>query len=149
MANKISTSSGNLILLSEDYLYNPVSDADYVDGVVIGRQNLTIDGQGHTIDGANQARIFFIYAYNVTLKNINFINGNSSASGGALFIHMALSHIINCNFTDNYASITGGAVYVDGNTNISDCEFKIMPLRKLVEQFTCLVKTVLFQLQDS
>ena len=76
------TTGGNLTL-QKDYKYNS-NDSDYKDGIQITKDNIVIDGAGHTIDGAGQARIFNITSNNITLKNINFINGYSNGTGGAI-----------------------------------------------------------------
>ena len=70
----------NYLELTNDYAYTDI-DEEFINGIVIAKDNFTIDGQGHTIDGAGLARIFNITSNNVTLKNINFINGNASYGG--------------------------------------------------------------------
>ena len=52
-------------------------------GIVIDRP-VTIYGNGHTINGRNLARIFWVQSPNVVFHDINFINGNSGGLGGAI-----------------------------------------------------------------
>jgi hypothetical protein len=61
--------------LDEDYLFAPNINSAYLGGINITQDNFIIDGNGHTIDGSCFARIFNIQSGNVTLKNINFVNG--------------------------------------------------------------------------
>lgn len=51
--------------------------------IVIERDNIVVDGKGHTIDG-NYQPILKITGNNVTLKNITFKNGFSKGSGAIL-----------------------------------------------------------------
>ena len=102
---------GGNLTLTKDYTYTS-NDSDYKQGVLIAKDNIVIDGDGHTINGENQARIFNITANNVTLKNINFVNGYSNDSGGAIFAIQNLN-ILDCHFENNNANASGGAVYID------------------------------------
>jgi predicted outer membrane repeat protein len=89
-------------------------------------KSMTIDGQGHTIDGNYVTRIFFVMENNsVTLKNINFVNAKTRGSGGAIyFSYNSTAEIINCNFT-NCSAKNGGGVYFseDSNSFITDSNF--------------------------
>ena len=67
-----SIETGGNLTLNKDYAYSS-DDSDYRDGIKITQDNIMIDGDGHTIDGKGQARIFNISSNNVTLKNINMI----------------------------------------------------------------------------
>lgn len=106
------TTGGNLTL-KKDYAYDS-NDSDYRNGIIIDKDNMVIDGGGHSIDGRGQARIFNITSSNVTLKNINFVNGHSSGNGGAVFIGNDISNCrINSTFINNTA-YNGGAIYFNG-----------------------------------
>ena len=107
--SKIS-SSGNLTL-KKDYIYN-LNDSEFKDGIKITKDNIVIDGEGHSIDGVGQSRIFNINSTNVTLKNIKFVNGYSVENGGAIFSITGLN-ILNSTFDNNMANKSGGAVYID------------------------------------
>ena len=116
---------GDTIDLDCDYEY----DSDFKDiGVEIINKTLTINGNGHTLDGKNKSRILNILADNVVLNNITFINGYSAESIGALRCHGNNILISNCTFINNNANgssagdmdgtgIVGGGIYINGNYN--------------------------------
>ena len=109
LENDIRNAQGNTITLTKDYVNSLITESNYVDGIVIDRSNIVIDGAGHTINGATVARIFLIPAENVVLKNIKFTNGFGT-SGAAVYSYNNIT-IINCTFENNRA-IYGGAVYI-------------------------------------
>ena len=43
-----------------------------------------IDGKGHTIDGKNQSRALAIYGSNITVSNLQIINGENEYGGGII-----------------------------------------------------------------
>lgn len=107
---------------------------------------LTINGNGHTLDGAGLNRIFDItislastneqanLLQPVILKNIKFVNGGkrdysnqySNYNGGAI-THTSSNNeeliLMNCTFNNNGASNDGGAVYWKGPLTIIDSQF--------------------------
>ena len=90
--------------------YNSGTDSAYIKGIQIGR-NLTIYGNGITLDGNHLARIFIITnptTTNITIHDINFINGHSTDYDGAGAIR-ARAYVYNCNFTNNTSDHNGGA----------------------------------------
>ncbi len=104
----INGGSSASIELDKDYAY---SSSDTIkEGILINRDNLTIDGKGHSIDAKGQSRIFYVNSTTVYLKNIKFVNGFAS-DGGAVYGFGDNLRIINCTFADNHASHWGGAVY--------------------------------------
>ena len=101
------------IYLTNNYTFNSDSDSDFANGINITR-DLTIHGNGFTLNGNNQARIFNINAEYVTIENIIFINGHSEENGGAISINGRFTDsIINSTFINNSA-YDGGAIYIDG-----------------------------------
>ena len=110
------------IYLNISYSFNPESDSNFANGININR-NLTIHGNGFTLDGDNKARIFNITAEKVTLENITFINGNSGNYGGALYLENSANTVINnCTFNKNYGR-QGGAIYSNNvNLSLSNCK---------------------------
>ena len=95
---------------------------------------LTINGNGHTIDGKEISRIFNCFDYKIMLMNINFYNGHYKWEGGAIHSEANLE-INNCNFTNNDVNykdyyyytgadrISGGAIYSTNNLIVSNCKF--------------------------
>ncbi len=145
LQNKIIHATDNELVLDHDYLFSPENDGDYVDGVIISCDNFVFDGNGHSIDAIQLARIFMIPAENVTIRNLNIINGKSSTAGGAIFFNKkgivdnctftgnsaneagavyfaAEGTLINSNFSDNNAAVNGGAVYFNYGL-IENCSF--------------------------
>ncbi len=54
--------------LTQDYLFNNESDNNT--GIAISKDNFVLNGNGHTIDGNNQSRIFNITGKNITLNDL-------------------------------------------------------------------------------
>ena len=116
----INGNSNSTIYLSNDYTYDVDSDSDFKDGICINR-NLTINGNGVTIDGSNKARIFKVDSSGVVFKNINFVNAKTKDNGGAI---LGGCTVIDCTFEGNSAKGNGGAIYVnDGNLYVEKCNF--------------------------
>ncbi|WP_407421900.1 hypothetical protein [Methanobrevibacter sp.] len=135
---------GGTLNLTRNYKYVNGS----TDGIWINK-HITIDGQGHTIDGNGKSSIFYIRGSNVVLKNLTLINGqgnygggiswygsngtiktvkfynnNALKEGGAVYINTNFLKIQFCNFTNNKA-YDGGAVYsYFTNLNISNSYFE-------------------------
>ena len=112
----INGGSSSSITLTDDYTYNDGTDSGFTKGILVSR-DLTIDGQGHTIDLGGQIRFLqsTTSGINLVLKNINIKNGNytSSSSGGAVYIESGNGSFVNCTFTGNSATFYGGAVYIN------------------------------------
>ena len=140
--------SGQNIRLSQDYMYMAKGDKElgkaiHINGIEISKDNMVIDGRGHTISGEGLARIFKITANNVTLKNINFLNGFSDGNGGAICLEgrkLSLT-IENCNFTNNLAKGNGGAVF--GNATIRNSTFTNNTAGADGGAFCCKIGTVM------
>ena len=107
-----SAESGSTIVLDRDYINDDYDE----DGIKI-KKDITIDGQGHTLDGHYKSRIFKVSDDSkVVFKNITFKRGNvqekdggSNTRGGAINGYCTA---INCYFTDNRANGHGGAMYL-------------------------------------
>ena len=96
--------------------------------VVLLNKNLTIDGQGHTIDClGDDCSAFYSDAGTITLKNLKIINGHNDDNykGGAIYIGDSAKYtIINCTFNNNWADDYGGAIYNGVNPlTIINCSF--------------------------
>ena len=93
-------SSGDTINLEKDYVFD--EGFNYGQGILI-LKNLTINGNGHTLDGASKSRILFnFFSVKVTLNNIIFENGYTKLYGGAI-VNFADLTVNNCAFKRNYA----------------------------------------------
>ncbi len=114
-------SAGESLDLNQDYAFNNATDNK--NGILIGKDNFAINGNGHTIDGNNQSKIFNITGNNVTLSNLILINGNS-IFGGAISSTGILT-LNNVTFINNYASEYGGAVdnHVNATLNCYNSRF--------------------------
>ncbi|WP_405307705.1 beta strand repeat-containing protein [Methanobrevibacter sp.] len=101
---------GDKINLTENYIYDSTKDADFNRGILIDR-NVTIYGNGITIDGAKTVKIFDVAHGNIVFCGITFINGNSTTGGGAIFGNTICNvTVINCTFANNWADLHGGAI---------------------------------------
>lgn len=121
----LAAKEGDVIRLTQDYKY----DTNFLlkTGIFINK-NITIDGNGHTIDGRGKTRIFNInygkhFQYNkVILKNIKFKNGRGRFYGGAILNFGNLT-VNNCYFANNYAGTAGGAINSLGSLNLKNSKF--------------------------
>ena len=115
---------GGVVNLENNYAYD---DSFSSNGITITNP-ITINGNGFTINGMGQSRIFNITSLNnVILNNITFMNGNSNL-GGAIILNGDVSGIgiDNCNFINNTATQNGGAIYAKGafiNSTVKNSEF--------------------------
>ncbi|MDL2270196.1 hypothetical protein LJC03_00145 [Methanobrevibacter sp. OttesenSCG-928-I08] len=116
LEEKINNEQTNEVNLEENYTYNKSTDNKFYHGVSIYRSNFTINGNGFTINANNESRIFKIRGENITIKNLNFINGNHY-EGGAIYNKETNGlTIINCVFANNTGR-DGGAI-LNHNSNI-------------------------------
>ncbi len=112
--------AGMVLELTKDYTFNNATDDDM--GINISKDNFVINGEGHTLDGNFQSRILVISGNNVTISNVNFINGyRPEKSGGAIYVMGSLT-LNNVTFYNNYAR-SGGAVFLNGKITINDALF--------------------------
>ena len=98
--------TGKSLDLNQNYAFN--NGTDNKNGIVIAKDNFVLNGNGNTIDGKNQSRIFNITAKNVTLSNL-ILTGGSAEKGGAIYATGSLT-LNNVTFINNYASEQGAAV---------------------------------------
>ena len=109
--------------LTKDYSYNPSNDESYSAGITISIDDLVIDGQGHTINANNQARVFNIQSNNVILKNIVIINGYSDYQGSAIHWTGTNGKVIDSTFKDSTSKYIGGAIYFNNYANVTNSKF--------------------------
>lgn len=115
--------SGSTISLDKDYKYD---EGFSTRGIKIDK-DLTINGNGHTLDGLSKSRILLVrYGLiennKVILNNIKFTNGYTDLYGGAIFNYGNLT-VNNCVFTNNYAKYAGGAINSVGYINCKNSKF--------------------------
>ena len=110
------------IILKEDYVFMP-TDWTYMTGIKINR-SVTIDGQGHSIDGMGHFRVFDISADNVVLKNIRFVNCGSVYAPYNSFNAVMCKNstgicIINCTFINCGGLSSDGAISFEDSSSAS------------------------------
>ena len=117
-----NASDNGIINLEHNYTYTVGTD-NITEGISISK-NLTINGNGFTIDAQGKSRIFNIDSgTNVVLNNIIFINGFTEGNGGAILSYGNVK-IAESSFINNTAK-SGGALYFAGDYSDSkiDSEF--------------------------
>jgi predicted outer membrane repeat protein len=88
-------------------------------------ENLTINGGGTTISGANAFRVFNLGAITVAISNLKIANANVSGSsfGGAISMSGGNLTLTNVSFSNNRA-ISGGAIYeAQGSLTVVNSNF--------------------------
>ena len=118
-----------VVSLNKNYKYDPSKDSDNLkNGIIIS--NVTINGNGCTIDGNHLARIFDVQGGSVILNNIKFVNGQtpSDGDGGAVFLTSGDVTANHCQFDGNNAGKYGGAIATSGSFSagritVNDCNF--------------------------
>ncbi len=110
--------SGNTITLYHDYAYAPGDD---VGGILIDK-NLTIHGNGQSINGKSVASIFNVTKGNtLIIDNLEFKN----SSKGVIYNYGTLN-ISNSKFVNNSKTVgnkNGSAIYSNGSLFIKDSSF--------------------------
>ena len=85
---------------------------------------LTIEGAGHTLDGAGAYRVLYVNLGNLIINNLTITNGNvSGAYGGGFYNNSSIVTINNCTISNNSATGDGGGLYNFGNTTINNSTF--------------------------
>ena len=117
--NRIINGGRSDIVLNRNYAYNPLVDAGFKNGIVIGN-SLNINGNGHTIDARNKCRIFNVVSNGVTISNITLMNGYVTDCGGALLWQANNGVVSNVNFVNDTSLHVGSAMYLDGKNIVLD-----------------------------
>ena len=122
----INTSTGSEIQLEDDYEFRTSYDDN---SLTVNRDNVVIDGKGHTIKGSTNSRNpaygFYVTSKNVVIKNINFVNMGSSyknKDGGAISSSSTLNNltVINCTFYNCWGKWGGAISYA---SLVDNCTF--------------------------
>ncbi|MBR6023667.1 MAG: Ig-like domain repeat protein, partial [Methanobrevibacter sp.] len=111
-----------VLKLSRDFTYTMGVD-EIKNGIEINSRNITIDGNGKTINALNQSRIFNINGSDVLIKNLTFTNATAidpETNGGAVYINSSDVIMENVEFINNTAN-NGSSLYVEsGKLDMSD-----------------------------
>ena len=120
--NKIINTTEYDIRLTKDYIYTD-PDYNFKNGINITTFRF-IDGNGHTINGNGQARIFIVNeSGRLSLRNITLFNAHCDENGGAISTNGNLT-ITNSTFLQNNANGNGGAIYANAsNVSITNALF--------------------------
>lgn len=117
-----------LIEKSDDITLN--YDVSIEEPITIRKDNVVIDGKGHTLEGNGKDRIFHIKAKNVVLKNLTFINAmapekifNRMKGYGGAIINEGELELVNCEFIDNHAKKDGYDILNMGDLKLESCRF--------------------------
>ena len=104
----ISGASEDRVILENNFKYNAKTDTGLLSGITIYKDNLVIDGQGHTIDGGDKAAIFIIIGNNVTLYNITLVHAKNAITW------TGENGTINCSNFANHTGEYGSVVTWEG-----------------------------------
>lgn len=91
LANLINNNTNGSVNLTCNYTYNSNVDKNYENGININNKNLTINGNGYTINSNHNAEIFKFTNCNVSIEKLNLINGgnlnsnDNTTCGGAIY----------------------------------------------------------------
>ena len=113
-----NATSGDTIYLNDDFTFT----SGYTSSGIKIDKEITIDGNGYTIDAKNNCRIFQITAKNVVLKNIIFKNTYYS-TGSAIHWTGLNGTITNCEFINCYSYNTGTIYWAGDNGTITNTYF--------------------------
>jgi predicted outer membrane repeat protein len=130
----LDASGPHTIEIDDDITLTGTNAACAVLGVAayLGTQDLTINGNGHTIDGGGITQILVvsnpIANPSLTINNLVAHHGFTSlvgpGPGGAMnFISAGVLTINSSEFSDNVSNADGGAIDADGDTIINDSIF--------------------------
>ena len=125
--NLINGNDDSDVYLESNYTFSMDSDSAFIEGIHINR-DVTVHGNGHTIDGDNSAGIFRAEYSDVVFKDIVFVNANSASFGAAMYGGSAVNctfignsaeyggamsgvSAVNCTFINNSANSYGGAMH--------------------------------------
>ncbi len=113
--NELIRNSNGTVVLTEDYVFDNITDMSFVEGILIDK-DISIIGNNHTVDANGQARIFYVYSGgSLTLDNMTLTNGIGD-KGGAIFTNNGLT-AINVIFINNMANY-GGALFVNNSEQV-------------------------------
>lgn len=109
-----------------DLEYNYYCDDEFGDnyyGVKITK-NMTINGNGHTLDACEKTGVLLIYADNVMIGNMFIIDGYDGGPGSGVYNEGDGVKFVNCGFYNNEVGSNGGAIYSTGSIMLYQCHFE-------------------------
>ena len=119
----ISLNYNNNLVLNHSYRYYDEYDFLFLGTGITIKKPINIDGNCSTIDAKNKVRIFYVESDNVTLSNLNFVNGHAD-NGGAIYWNGKNGILINSNFNAHSTTSSGGAILWNGAYgSINLCNF--------------------------
>ena len=113
LKNDIDTTNVTLEI-TKDYINDDCSDS-----IKIEKDNILINGNGHALDGNNNA-IFYTAGTNITFNNLIFMN--AQYGGGSAVYNSGLLILNNVTFINNSAGM-GAAIMNFGSVILNDCTF--------------------------
>ena len=102
----INNATSPVINLTRNYTYNQWDTM--TEGVLIDR-NVTINGNGFTIDAKGKSRIFKVTAGSINITDVTFKNGKADNGGAIYFSNAIFNSNINATYINNTANWDGGA----------------------------------------
>ena len=85
---------------------------------------ITIDGNGHTIDLKSKSKLFVIPSgHTLILKNANIKNAYDSSNADGSILNSGTLKITNCTFTNSKTKSSGGVIKGDGSSTITNSKF--------------------------
>lgn len=116
--NQINESDN--IQLTRDITYNHNHDKELKNGIII-KKDLTIDGNGHSIDGKNSLALFNIKGGNVILKNLTI--KNCHCLDNAIIENKGRLTLESCKFLNNKTGTGINVINNNGKLKITDSQF--------------------------
>ena len=97
-----------------DYKFDNATDNK--NGILINTTSLVINGNGHTIDASNQARIFLINASQLVINDLTFINANITEGSALLMVN---SNVTTNNVVFKNSVANNGVISASGTKYLS------------------------------
>lgn len=120
MKNDIS-GAVDVFEVTSDYKFDNATDNK--NGILINTTSLVINGNGHTIDASNQARIFLINASQLVINDLTFINANITEGSALLMVNsnVTTNNVVFKNSVANNGVISAsGTKYLSNNDVFKD-----------------------------
>lgn len=111
------------IVLNFDIVLSSIEMSKYEQGIELDVDDLTIDGNGHSIDAHGKTRIFNCTGKNIIIKNIILKKGYTEEYGGTIFNDDGELTIIESTLKHNNCNSDGGAIYNRGELTIIKSNF--------------------------